>query len=166
VTFVLVGSVALQAYGLDVSPGDLDITPSVDTPNLRALSRVLRTLEAQLNPQGPVGRWERDVHGEAKWVSEPLTPEVKAARLAWAPKPSDLKTLDHLFHTRYGNLDVVPTLLGSYDDLKRRAVRKELHGHEVWVAHVDTLLAGLTVPRRKKDAERVRSLRQLQESLG
>jgi hypothetical protein len=65
-----------------------------------------------------------------------------------------------------GNLDVVPELTGEYDALVKRAVRMEAHGCEVRVVHVDELLAALTLPRRKKDAPRVRQLREIQRRLG
>jgi hypothetical protein len=40
-----------------------------------------------------------------------------------------------------------------------------VQGYEVWVAHVDELLAALTVPRRKKDVSRVRDLREVQRTM-
>jgi hypothetical protein len=165
VAYVLIGSVGLHAYGLEVSPGDLDITPALETRNLHALAYALTALEAQLDPEAPAGHWEESPHGEKTWVSEPLTDELRAARASWAPNPSRIASFDHLFHSRYGNFDVVPTLLGRYEVLLRRAVSKHVHDHEVRVMHIDALLAGLTVPRRTKDAERVTELRRLQASL-
>ena len=34
ISYVLIGSVAAQAYGVDVQPGDLDIAPALDADNL------------------------------------------------------------------------------------------------------------------------------------
>jgi hypothetical protein len=70
--------------------------------------------------------------------------------------------MDHLFLTRHGSFDVMPDLSGQYDRLIQRAVHTSAFGQLIWVAHVDDLLAALTVPRRKKDAARVRQLRELQ----
>jgi hypothetical protein len=69
---------------------------------------------------------------------------------------------DSLFHTRYGNFDIVPDLAGRYESLMERAVKMQAHGFEAWVAHVDELLAALTVPRRQKDILRVKKLREIQ----
>jgi hypothetical protein len=83
----------------------------------------------------------------------------------WRPDPDDVSTLDHLFHTRLGNLDVVHELTGDYQTLMKRAIRMQAHGQEVWIAHADELLAALTIPRRKKDVPRVRQLRAIQRKL-
>jgi hypothetical protein len=56
----------------------------------------------------------------------------------------------------------VPDLSGGYDALIGRAIKITAYDHQVWVAHVDELLAALTVPRRKKDVSRVRQLREIQ----
>jgi hypothetical protein len=56
----------------------------------------------------------------------------------------------------------VPDLSGPYDRLIQRAVETSALGQRIWVAHIDDLLAALTVPRRKKDAARVHQLRELQ----
>ena len=42
VRYVLTGSVAARVYGVDVQPGDLDITPALDHQNLPRLANVLK----------------------------------------------------------------------------------------------------------------------------
>ena len=71
--------------------------------------------------------------------------------------------LDNL--TRLGNFDVVPELVGDYETLMQRARKMKVQGQEVWVTHVDELLAALTIPRRQKDVSRVRQLREIQRRL-
>lgn len=167
VRYVLTGSVAAHIYGVQIGePGNLDITPALDRDNLQHMAAALRMIEARIDPDEPAGHWEAQPDGERKWIVDETTPELVARRTAWFPDPDDISTLDHLFITRFGNLDVVPELSGTYDDLKQRALEFQAYGQKLWVAHVDDLLAALTVPRRQKDVSRVRQLRTLQRSFG
>jgi hypothetical protein len=134
----------------------------LDQENLARLAAALLEMEAMLDPDSPPGHWETQPDGERKWVVDELTPEIRASRATWRPDPRDLRSMDHLFLTRHGNFDVVPDLSGPYDRLIQRAVEISAFGQMIWVAHIDDLLAGLTVPRRKKDAARVHQLRELQ----
>lgn len=164
VRYVLVGSVAATLYGVETAPGDLDITPALDRDNLLRLGDVLEQLEA--SPGSASGHWTVQPNGERKWVSDDLTEEgIAAFREVWRLEPGDPGTIDHLFTTRYGNLDVVPELAGSYDVLRARATLMLVSGYEVYVANVDDLLATLTVPRRDKDRKRVVWLRAVQRGL-
>lgn len=165
VRYVIIGSVAAQLYGVEVQSRDLDITPALDPGNLTRLTQVLFEIEAVLPETDEVGHWELQPDGERRWISRKATPEDLQERADWSPDPADVATFDHSFHTRYGNFDVVPEVSGGYEVLMRRAKRMHIYGCEVWVAHVDELLAALTVPRRKKDASRVRKLREIQRSL-
>ena len=160
VRYVISGSVAARIYGVELVPGDLDIVPSRETDNLVRLVEVLKVIEAR--PSGPFGEWEVQPDGEMKWISRPTTPQEVAA---WTPSAKDLSTLDCLFRTRLGNFDVVPEITGSFDELKQRAVQLPAHGFNPWVAHVDDLIARLTVPRREKDIPRVTGLRKIQREL-
>jgi hypothetical protein len=126
---------------------------------------VLVEIEATLEDSG-FGHWETQPDGERTWVEDEPTAEARAARADWAPDPTDCTTMDHLFLSRYGNVDVVPELSGTYETLMRRAVLMHAYGHGVWVTHIDDLLATLTVPRRKKDVARVRRLRDIQRRRG
>ncbi len=164
IRYVLIGSVAAQLYGVELQPGDLDITPALEYENLCRLVAVLKEIEAI--PEGSAGHWQIQPDGEKKWVEEELTAEVRAAQAAWVPNPNDITTLDYLFLSHYGNFDVVPELTGTYEKLIKRAVAISAYGHIIWVAHIDELLAALTVPRRKKDVPRVQQLRSIQRQQG
>lgn len=158
IQFVITGSVAAQAQGVKLEPGDLDVVPSLEPANLAKLVAVLLAIEAR--PQG-FGSWSTDASGERKWIATEVTPELRAG---WKPDVSDLTSLDHLYFTRHGDLDVVPELTGRYDDLKARAVVITVHGHEVLVAGIEDVLGGMTKdgkPRRKKDERRVAQLKTL-----
>jgi len=161
VQYVIVGSVAALLYGIDLQPADLDVVPALEVANLERLILVLNALGAR--PAGPFGEWVTLPSGEKQWVARSTTEEEIRA---WHPVVHDISTLDAGFRSRFGNLDVVPNIAGTYDALKRRAVQLAAYGYNPWVAHVDDLLAGLTVPRREKDAARVARLRELQRNLG
>ena len=160
VDFVVTGSVAVKLHGVALTPGDLDVVPALTPANLERLFRALDALEA--TPDG-FGRWQVDGRGERRWLAE----EATEARLrAWSPAVDDRASYDHLFRTRLGDLDVVPELNGSYDHLARRAVTVRVSapagGRRVRIAHVDDLLATMTVPRRERDVDKVRGLRLVQ----
>lgn len=156
IEYVLTGSVACMAYGVETAPGDLDITPAMNEENLLRLSELL--IEIDATPKD-LGYWTESSEGEKHWVASEATPELLAN---WRPELSKPDTFDHMFHTKLGNFDVVPHLAGDYTWLMQRARQIEFLGSDVWVAHIDDLLAKLTVPRSAKDASRVESLRQIQ----
>ena len=101
-----------------------------------------------------------------KWHHRDATQQERQALLDWTPSPLEPGSFDHLFHTRFGNLDVVPVIAGQYAELAPRASSAEYAGTRVLVASVSALLATLTIPRRAKDADRVRFLRTLQQEKG
>jgi len=86
----------------------------------------------------------------------------RAARAGWRADPAEPQTFDFLYTSRCGDFDVVPRVAGAFDDLRPRARPMARAGIAVPVAHVDDLLAQLTVPRRNKDVTRVRALRAIQ----
>lgn len=153
---ILVGSVAALAYGVEVTPGDLDIVPATDRGNLARLVALLEEIEA--TPLA-LGHWESGEAGQLRWIERPATMQELCS---WQLDPGDAQTMDHLFVTRLGNLDVVPELTGTYEVLVERAGFRTLFGQSLKVAHIDELLATMTVPRRKKDVLKVQRLRQLQ----
>jgi hypothetical protein len=157
VKFVLVGSGAAAAWGVELEPADLDVVPDLEPANLRRLIALLREIEAR--PPGPFGAWTTLPNGEKKWIARETTREELAA---WEPDPANLVTLDNLYHSRLGNFDVVPEITGTYDEIRPRTERLRWHGHEVDVAPIEDLLARLTVPRREKDVPRVARLREIQ----
>ncbi|MGD2156384.1 MAG: hypothetical protein PVG14_13300 [Anaerolineales bacterium] len=157
--YVVTDSVAALLYGIQLQPGDFDITPALDARNLRGLIDILMEIKAV--PES-LGHWETQATGEKKWVEEETSPEVLAN---WKPDLENIDTFDHLFYTRYGDFDIVPEMAGEYEVLRKGAVRKMAFGYPLWVAHIDELLAKLTVPRRPKDESRVRELRRIQRRL-
>jgi hypothetical protein len=157
--YVVTGSVAALLYGVELEPGDFDINPALDQDNLQRLVSILKEIEA--TPES-FGHWETKPDGEKRWVEDEVTAEASAN---WQPDLKDISTFDHLFHTRHGNFDIVPELAGDYERLRQGAVWKNAFGYEVWVAHVDDVLAKLTVLRREKDVSRVQELRRIQRSL-
>lgn len=146
VDFVLVGSAAVQAWGVDVGmPRDIDIVPALSRENLTRLPALLRELDAVATD--PVsGRW---------------------TRTDTDPNLDDLKLFGSLFTTNHGDLHMVVRTLGTYADLITRAHRLRVQGIDgVAVMSPEALLAGLimhpTLPRRAKDAGRVAALRDVQ----
>lgn len=162
VRFVVAGSVAALLRGAAVTPGDLDIVPDLALDNLVRLACVLKDLNATVANVDHVATWERTTDGEWKWQHRQATPSEREALLSWEPRPSEPGSFDQLLYTRLGNLDIVPVIAGEFSVLAPRATAVQHHGSTVLVAHVDDLLATLTVPRRPKDVERVRFLRSLQ----
>lgn len=154
--YVVTGSVAALLHGVKLEPGDFDITPALDQDNLQRLATILMEIEA--TPES-FGHWETKPDGEKKWVEEEVTAQALAG---WRPDFTDISTFDHLFFTRYGNFDVVPEVAGDYGTLRQGAVRKKAFGYEVWIAHVDDVLAKLTVARRERDISKVQKLREIQ----
>jgi hypothetical protein len=154
VRYVVAGSVAAMAHGAPgVDPADLDIVPALDRENLARLAAALGDLHAAADTV--TGAWQADEHGEHAWVEDGIERR---------PQPLDADdpdSFDRSFRTRLGRLDVVPRVAGSYAELRPRASRRPLAGHEPWVAHPFDVLRGMTHPRRAKDRARVAHLRAL-----
>ena len=152
VVFVVSGSVAAAAHGAPgVDPGDLDIVPATDGPNLERLAMALSDLGGSASPEP--GHWERDELDEWAWITDPEPNPVRPLDV------TDPDTFDHSFRTRHGRLDVVPVVAGGYDSLRRRASRWRIGALRPWVAHPLDVMAGMSRPRRSKDVPRVRHLR-------
>ena len=139
VRYVLFGSGGAAAYGAALAPGDLDICPAPDPDNLRRLAAAL----------ADAGARPRVIPG---W----MTAEASAA---WTPEPPTLETFDHLFETRFGDLDVVPRPYGpqgdadrfTFETLDAKAVTVPAFGTETRVASLDDLIASKMSRRRDKD---------------
>jgi hypothetical protein len=166
IEYVVVGSVAARLYGVALEPGDFDIVPALGKENLTRLCELLLEVEASLPDDEEIGRWEVQTDGESKWVTRKATPSDRQERANWAPRADDVASLDYLMLTRHGNLDVVPKVTGGYPTLRGRAKTMRVEEHETWVAHLDDLLATLTVPRQPRYVDRVRALREIQRSWG
>lgn len=162
VRYVVTGSAAAMLHGVELEPGDLDITPARDQENLKRLARVLAIIEASQDPDGAFGQWQTGVAGEHRWVQREPTPRDIAARETWQPDPADPASFDHLLQSKYGAIDIVPEVSGTYEELMPRAAALEVDGRAVFVEAVHDLLATITVPRREKDRDRVEQLRAIQ----
>lgn len=158
IRYILTGSVAALLYGVDLQPGDLDITPALDHANLVRLIDLLRMIGAA--PAGSPGQWEIQPDGERTWVAATHAGDDQPA--SWMPNPADPASLDRLFTTRHGNIDIVPEIAGTFPRLSERAVTMTAYGQSISIAHIDDLLTTLTKPRRAKDVPRVRQLRDIQ----
>lgn len=165
VAFVVTGSTAALLHGVDVVPGDLDITPALDTPNLTRLAAALATIGARPDPEGPFGDWQPRPDGGWRWVQRAPRPGEREARLAWSPDPTDPASFDALLQTRLGALDVVPAVAGRYEELIHRATQVEAFGHVVWAASVVDQLAPLTLATREKDRARIDALRAIRRRI-
>ena len=162
VEYVITGSAAALLHGVPLEPGDLDITPSLDRENLKRLGRVLESIHARQYEDAGFGHWEMNAAGEHQWVKEEATAENVAARASWSPNAADPATFDYLLDSDFGSIDIVPVISGTYEQLAPDAVSVRRGQRLVLVEAVSDLLATLTVPRRGKDADRVRELRRIQ----
>jgi hypothetical protein len=124
VQYVITGSVAALAHGVELSPGDLDIAPALTAKNLDALAGLLDELGAK--PKH-VPTWRQGPSREAceRWLAHPATET----------------NLDYRFMTPYGELDVVPRRAGAYDELITRAVHMTAFELPILVAHLDDLIS-------------------------
>jgi hypothetical protein len=141
VRFVITGSVAALAHGVDLHPGDLDIAPALDDQNLNALSGLLGELGAK--PKH-VPSWQK---GPSREACE-----------AWLRLPATEANLDHRFVTAHGELDVVPRLAGTYDELVTRAVTMTAFDVRTLIAHVDDLISLCEKWDRDTDRRRMPAL--------
>ena len=155
---IVVGSVVALLRGVELTPGDLDVVPATDRENLERLAAALREVEAR--PPGPFGAWTRRDDGGWKWVARPTT---EAELAAWRPDPDDPASFDQLFTTKHGDLDVVPRVCGTYEELLPRAERLRLAGADVLVAQLDEVLSRIESVERAKDRDRIGPMRALRD---
>ena len=144
VDFILAGSVAVQALGVDVgTAGDLDIVPAIDRENLTRLANAMDEMDARSWPV--TGQWVQK-GDEAHW--QEFSKDDPRGGRCLTPDSGDIATFDSLFSTQFGELDIVPRISGTYERLAQYAVRMSVHGVDgIVVTHVDDLLALLTIPR-------------------
>jgi hypothetical protein len=154
VRHVVFGSAGALLHGADLAPGDLDICPALDERNLERLARALTHLDAR----------PRVIEG---WMTE-------KASCAWTPAPLRLAQFDHLFETRFGDLDVVPYPYGpngssdrfDFDRLDADASSVSVAGVLVRVASIDDLIASKMSRRRDKDITALPALSRLLDDRG
>jgi hypothetical protein len=162
VAYVVTGSTAALLHGVELTPGDLDITPALDAPNLMRLAAALEAIDARPDPDGPFGSWRTGPDGERRWVEREPRPGERETRLSWRADPADPSSFDELLESRFGALDLVPEVSGRYEDLVRRADLVHAFDQDILAASIADQLATLTVARRAKDRPRVRALRERQ----
>ena len=161
VRYLVAGSIAAMLHGVkDIHPGDVDIIPCCKPHNLRRLATVLHILEATTTI--PEGAWYKDEQDEWRWKTD-MPSETERAAWRWQPDEQHWQTFDHSFSTRYGMLDCVPQIAGTYEDLIQRAMYIDTDGPVIAVVSLEDLLARITIPRRAKDAARVQQLRAIQQ---
>jgi uncharacterized protein (DUF952 family) len=153
VAFVVVGSAGAALLGAELDPGDLDVCIATDQANVDRLGRVLMSLGARPRVWVP------------GWIDA-------AEAAAWRPGPT-AESVELLFETRHGDLDVLISSLGadgrsedSYDELVASAVHVEVHGRAVAVASPDRLLASKLASRGPKDLRAREALERLVERAG
>lgn len=153
--FIVVGSTAALAHGIELVPGDIDIVPALHEANLNCVVQLLTDVQAV--PES-FGYWITRADGRRKWIDQGISTELLAE---WRPDPYDLPSLDHLFRTPFGNLDIVPSLAGTYEELDPHCVTRSLAGVPVRVPPVTDLIERLRYSNRAKDLDRLARLAQL-----
>lgn len=140
VDYVIIGGIAIQAYGGQRVTSDLDVVIATSTENVARLAAALADIDARI--LGPDGQRSRSV----------LSASLLASSDQW-----------HLA-TDHGLLDVLtlPAHLGSFEDVRARAHEVVLGELTVPIAHRDDLLRMKRAAGRAQDLDDVRLL----ESLG
>lgn len=122
VDYVLIGGVALQAYGHVRTTLDLDLIAAWNPENMRRLAAALKELDAQL----------RGVDADLLGIDLGDPQQLQAGG-------------NFMLTTRHGDLDVfaVEQTAGaprSFDQLRDRAVSVEVFGTTVKIAHAEDLI--------------------------
>ena len=129
VEFVVVGGLALNAWGVVRGTKDVDVVIATDVENVKRVAEVA------------VGAGGRVQQGEALLGS--------SISIALALAAGDQVAIE----TDLGRLDIVQGLEGvpSFDDLRGRAVAAEILGSKVWVCSREDLKAMKRVAGRTRD---------------
>jgi hypothetical protein len=140
VDFVVIGGVAVQAYGHLRTTRDLDVIAAPTPENGRRLAAALRDLEAV----------NRGI--DAEHLHDPTDPETFA------------EAGSLFLDTRAGMLDVMQDAAGAppYDELRERSVPVPLGPMEVRVAGIDHLIGLKRAAGRPVDQEDIAVLADLQ----
>lgn len=142
VQYVVIGGVAAGLLGSSSITRDLDICYERSRPNLEALAKALRELEAYLRGVEP-----------------------------GLPFQLDARTLQlgdsFTFVTKYGNLDILgtPSGTGGYPDLVRKASDVDLGSVTVKVVSLDDLIRMKRAAGRPKDRIELEILGALREEI-
>jgi hypothetical protein len=142
VAYVTIGGIAIQAHGGQRLTQDLDIAVPASTENSARLAGALGDLDARI--LGPDGQ-----------------------RSAAAPSAALLGSSDqwHLI-TPHGRLDVLtlPAYLGSFADMRARALEVPMGELSIPIAHREDLLAMKRAAGRPQDLADVRLLESLDDT--
>ena len=139
VEFIVVGGVAAVLEGAPVSTFDLDIVYSLDEENLTRLAEVLRDLEAiYVDP-----------------AERSIAPDVDRLRAGG----------HHLLRTRLGRLDALGSVGAEqgFEDLLPECLIRSIHGLEIRVLKLETVIATKETAGRSKDRATLDLLRQTLE---
>jgi hypothetical protein len=142
VEYVVVGGIAIQAYGGQRLTQDLDVAIASSTDNLARLASALLDLDARI--LGPDGQRSRSVPSA----------QLLASGDQW-----------HLV-TLHGPLDVLtlPAHLGSFAEMRARAHEVPLAGMSVPIAHREDLLKMKRAAGRPQDLADIRLLESLDDA--
>jgi predicted nucleotidyltransferase len=135
VEFVIIGGVAVAAYGAEYSTVDVDICAPLSHDNC---IKIVQAFDG-LNP---------------RWLARPDFPVITAS-------DPNLKGLKNMYlRTDLGKVDVLGELPGicSYDELAARAVEMVVLGTPCRVIDLDTLIAAKRFAGRDKDKPAVKAL--------
>lgn len=140
VRFILVGGLAVNAWGYMRATQDVDVVPDPDQENLARLDAVLRELEGRVDVGG------RLLDSDA--IS------------------TFLRTGDRtLVRTELGEVDVLQGLpqVPRYEELEKQAKEIDVDGLAVRVCSLDHLLAMKRVSNRPRDRDDIEALEAAQD---
>ena len=142
VAYVLIGGLAAIVNGAPFTTVDLDICYDRSRPNLEALARALRALNATLRGVDPGLPFQLDAR--ALGLGDSFT-----------------------FRTDAGDLDCLgtPSGTGGYADLVAKAVTYDIAGSPVRVASLDDLVRMKRAAGRPKDLDQLRVLRAMRDEI-
>jgi predicted nucleotidyltransferase len=137
VDYVIVGGLAVQAYGHVRTTVDIDIYPRPERSNLVRLAAALQDLRAEVLNRG----------AEGTAIDASMLPRATL----WQ------------FSTRHGGLDVLHDAPGApvYEQLRARSLELELGDVKVAVAGLDDLIGMKRASGRPIDLEDLAALREL-----
>lgn len=141
VDFIVIGGVAVQAWGHQRTTRDLDLLVDPDPSNLRRLAQALKSLDTEVEADDPHDR-----------LPLPSDPRLLAKKTSW-----------NLF-TSAGGLDLwldtidLPGARGRYGELAKRATRVELSSATIAVVGRDDLIAMKRAAARPRDLADIAAL--------
>jgi len=140
--YVVIGGTAAALNGAHHVTFDLDITPDRTIANLDRVAAALRSISARLYGMPP--------EVEATFV---LDGKTLAAGSAWK------------FVTDHGELDIAldPDGTRGFEDLKRDAIKIEIHGMQILVASLPDVIRSKEAANRPRDQVHLPELRRTLE---